>query len=211
MTGAAAAFLAVALVLSALDWLAIARDHKPLEYVCKPVATVAFLATALALDPASDASRLWCCVALVCCLAGDVFLMLPRDAFLPGVGSFTIAQLCLVVSFWLQDPTAIRLVVGVVLVVPPAALIARRIFAALRRGGMGALAPAVGTYIVVITAMVVSAVTGGTAWGIAGAVLFLTSDSLIAEERFVAVRSWQSVTIMVTYHLALAGLVLGQL
>jgi len=47
--------------------------------------------------------------------------------------------------------------------------------------------------------------------GVAGALLFLTSDSLIAEQRFVASRSWQPLAIIVTYHLALAGLVLGQL
>ena len=63
----------------------------------------------------------------------------------------------------------------------------------------------------VIASMTVSAIAGGTGFGIAGAVLFLTSDSLIAEHRFVAARPWQPVAIMVTYHLALAGLVLGLL
>jgi alkenylglycerophosphocholine hydrolase len=47
----------------------------------------------------------------------------------------------------------------------------------------------VGVYIAVIAAMAVSAIAGGNAWGIAGALLFLVSDSLIAENRFVAPRS----------------------
>src|SRR3954464_15203114 len=92
-------------MLSVLDWVAVARRVKPLEYVCKPAAAAAFLATALALDPASSASRTWCCVALAFCIAGDVFLMLPRDAFLPGLAAFAVAQLCFAVNFALQDPT----------------------------------------------------------------------------------------------------------
>ncbi len=36
-------------------------------------------------------------------------------------------------------------------------------------------------------------------------------DSLIAETRFVEQRAWHGVGTMVTYHLALAGLVLGPL
>ena len=39
--------------------------------------------------------------------------------------------------------------------------------------------------------------------------LFLGSDALIAETRFVAPRAWGPVAVMVTYHLALAGLVLS--
>jgi hypothetical protein len=63
----------------------------------------------------------------------------------------------------------------------------------------------------VIAAMATSAIAGGTAIGIAGAIFFLLSDSLIAEHRFVKERSWQPVGIMVTYHMALAGLALGLL
>ncbi len=39
--------------------------------------------------------------------------------------------------------------------------------------------------------------------------LFLVSDSLIAENRFVAVRPWGPLAVIVSYHLALAGLVVG--
>ncbi len=46
--------LGVALVLAALDWVAVALRILALEYVCKPAAALAFLATAIALDPASE-------------------------------------------------------------------------------------------------------------------------------------------------------------
>lgn len=57
--------------------------------------------------------------------------------------------------------------------------------------------------------MVVSALAGGIAVGIAGALTFFVSDSLIAEHRFVSPRGWQPLAIIVTYHFALTGLVLG--
>ena len=211
MTGPAAALLAVALVLAALDWVAVARRIPPLEYVCKPAAAAAFLATALALDPASDASRAWCCVALVFCIVGDVFLMLPRDAFLPGLAAFAAAQTCFAVSFTFQEPTPLRLVIALVLVVPGAVILTRRSVGALAQGGNESMAAPIVFYSVVISAMVVGAIAGGTAVGIAGALLFLTSDSLIAEQRFGSARRWHPLTIIVTYHLALTGLVLGLL
>jgi uncharacterized membrane protein YhhN len=211
VTGPAAALLGVALLFSALDWVAVARRVSLLEYVCKPAAAAAFLATALALDPASDAARVWCCIALVFCIAGDVFLMLPRDAFLPGLAAFAIAQACFTVNFFLQDPTPLRLLIAVVLVVPGAALLTRRVAGAVAAGPEPSMAGAVVVYGVVISSMVLGAVAGGTAVGIAGALLFITSDSLIAEDRFITPRGWRPIAIIVTYHLALTGIVLGLL
>ena len=42
-----------------------------------------------------------------------------------------------------------------------------------------------------------------------GAVLFYCSDALIAWRRFVRPKPWQPLVIIVTYHLAQAGLVLS--
>jgi hypothetical protein len=59
-----------------------------------------------------------------------------------------------------------------------------------------------------ISSMATGSTAGGTAIGIAGAFLFLVSDGLIAEQRFVTERRWQPLTIIIIYHLALTGLVL---
>jgi uncharacterized membrane protein YhhN len=59
--------------------------------------------------------------------------------------------------------------------------------------------------------MLVSAIGSGSWFGIVGALLFVASDSLIAETRFVRERTHAGLAIMVTYHLALAGLVLALL
>jgi uncharacterized membrane protein YhhN len=199
----------MAFALAVLDWVAVARDVRMLEYACKPAATLAFLATAATLDPASSTARTWFCVALVACAIGDVFLMLPRDAFVAGLASFAVAQVCFIVGFAHQDPTRLRLLIGAVIVVIATVPLAVRFVRALRARGDSALVPPVVAYVVLLTAMVVSALAGGDAWGIAGAVLFLVSDSLIAEHRFVEARAAGPLVVMVTYHLALAGLVLG--
>jgi uncharacterized membrane protein YhhN len=201
----------LALVLSVLDWVAVETHVHPLEYVFKPAATTAFLATAIALDPASNASRTWCCIALGFCVVGDVFLMLERDAFLQGLAAFAAAQMCFTANFALQEPTLLRLAIGLGLVVPGVVILTRRFTGALARRGDRSLVAAVTCYAVVISAMAVSALAGGTPVGIVGALLFLTSDSLIAEHRFVSPRGWLPLAIMVTYDLALTGLVLGLL
>ena len=69
--------------------------------------------------------------------------------------------------------------------------------------------PAVVAYVVAIGVMVATAIAGGNGWAIAGALLFMTSDSLIGESRFVAARPGQGLAIMVTYHLAQAALVVS--
>jgi uncharacterized membrane protein YhhN len=209
VNGPAWILLVVAFAFAALDWVAVIRQSKPLEYVCKPATAVAFLATASVLNPADETARSWLVIALVFCVFGDVFLMLPRDAFIPGLASFAMAQILFAVSFALQSPTSLRLVIALVVVVPGALILARRFLGALSRRGDTSMAPAILVYVVVISTMIISGISGGTAIGIAGAVLFLTSDSLIAEQRFVSARRWQPLTIIVSYHLALAGLVLG--
>jgi uncharacterized membrane protein YhhN len=72
------------------------------------------------------------------------------------------------------------------------------------------LAPVV-AYMVVISLMVACALGTGDRVAIAGAALFMFSDSLIAWNRFVRPLSWAPVAIMVTYHLGQAGLVLSLL
>ncbi|MGA0879027.1 MAG: lysoplasmalogenase [Ilumatobacteraceae bacterium] len=209
MNGSATILLVTALVIAVLDWWAVARRIPLLEYFCKPAAAVAFLLCAGALDPAVPEARTWLVVALVFCVVGDIFLMVPRDAFLAGLGSFAVAQIIFCISFAVREPTATRAVVGLLVVSIGTSILARRFVGALRRSGARSMVPPVLAYVAVISAMVASAIAGGTAVAIVGAVLFMISDSLIAEERFVRSRRWQRLAIIVSYHLALAGLVLG--
>ena len=149
--------------------------------------------------------------ALVACLLRDVFLMLPRDAFVPGLGSFAVAQALFAAEFVAGGVHTSSLVLGVIVTVPIAVVLARRFVGALHRLGRPGLVGPVVVYMLVISAIAVTAVGAGSPLAIIGAVLFMASDALIAESRFVRERASQPVTIMVTYHLALTGLVLGHL
>jgi uncharacterized membrane protein YhhN len=177
--------------------------------VCKPAAAAAFFATALVLDPTFGDTRTWFCVALAWCVAGDVFLMLPRDAFVAGLAAFLVAQVCFAVGFALHRSSAVALVVGIGVVMVVAVPLARRFVVALRSSGHDELATPVLAYVVAIGGMVACAIASGVALGIVGAGFFFVSDALIAETRFVGPRTWGPLTVMVTYHLALAGLVVS--
>jgi uncharacterized membrane protein YhhN len=179
------------------------------EYVCKPAAALAFLATGVALDPTFGDTRTWFCVALVFCVMGDVFLMLPRDAFVGGLGAFLVAQVCFAVGFALHPSSTVAIAVGVAVVVVLAVPLAVRYIGALRSSGHGALVGPVLAYVAAIGGMLACAIGSGVVVGVAGAALFFVSDALIAETRFVGPRPWGPVTVMVTYDLALAGLVVS--
>jgi len=211
MTNASWLLFSLAVVMAVVDWVAVARDHSVLEYVSKPAATVAFALCAVSVDVEHTASWTWLVVALVFCLFGDVFLMLPGNLFVPGLASFAVAQVMFAVGFAVGETSGVRWLVAAVIAVPVASLLARRFVGAIRRSGHTELVVPVSVYVMVITTMAVAAVASGSWVSVAGAAIFLLSDALIAETRFVKARPWQPVGIMVTYHLALAGLVLGLL
>ena len=211
MTNFAWVCLAIAAVMSMLDWVAVARDISVLEYVSKPVATAAFLATVIALDVGHDASWGWRMAAFVFCILGDVFLMLPKNLFVPGLASFAVAQVMFTISFAMGDTSATRWIIAAIVAIPVALVLAKRFVGAIRRSGHSDLVVPVSVYVMVITSMAVAAVASGSVVAVAGATIFIVSDALIAETRFVKARPWHSVGIMVTYHLALAGLALSLL
>jgi len=211
VTSVSIVFLVVAVLASVADWAAVARDSKIVEYVCKPMATMALLATAASLDVVRDGSWGLRLVALAFCVLGDVFLMLPRNLFVPGLASFAVAQILFAAGFLTADVEVTWFAGGVLVAVPVAGLLARRFVAGIRRSGHADLVVPVIAYVMVISVMAVGAAATGDVVAIAGAFLFMFSDSLIAESRFVKKRSWHPVGIMVTYHLALAGLVLSLL
>ena len=98
MTAVAGALLALTLLIALADWVAVAVDRRPLEYVLKPATMVALGAVVLALDLPGGQLRWWYLAAIILSLAGDVFLMLPESAmdpelsFVAGLGSFLVAH-----------------------------------------------------------------------------------------------------------------------
>ena len=206
MTSAAAFLLGMAAVFAVADWLAVWRGSKPLEYLAKPLATAALVGVALTLVPEDESMRTWFVVALVLSLAGDVFLMLPRNLFVAGLASFLLGHVAYVAGFGLGE--AWPWILGVAVV---GAAVGAPIVRALVGDGQRELLGPVLAYMAVISVMVACAIGNGDPRAIAGAALFMLSDSLIAWNRFVRPLAWAPVTIMVTYHLGQAGLVLSLL
>jgi uncharacterized membrane protein YhhN len=211
VTAAAWTLLGAAAVLAVLDWIAIARHLRRLELVSKPGATLALAGVAATLDPAFGDTRTVFVVALLASTVGDVFLMLPGDRFVPGLGSFAVAQFLYTAGFALHGGSAADYLVGAVVVAFLVVPLSVHFVRALRRCGPPGLVAPVLAYMGVIGAMAASAIASRNAFAIVGALLFVASDSLIAETRFVRARRGAGMAIMVTYYLAQTGLVLSLL
>ncbi|MEX2293686.1 MAG: lysoplasmalogenase [Acidimicrobiales bacterium] len=209
MTGAAFLLLTLAFVVAAGDWHAVFHGNKPLEYLCKPLTMVLLFGAALALDPADPTVRAWFLVAIALCLVGDVLLMVPKDMFVLGLGSFLLGHLAYIGGLVASGVDGPRLAVGTGIVVVALLLIGRRIMQGVQRGAEPELTGPVLSYMAVISVMVASAIGSGSAWATAGAVSFYASDALIAWNRFLRETAYGRLVIIVTYHVAQVGLVLS--
>lgn len=206
MTDSAWLLLAAAGVFAAGDWVAVATRNRTLEYASKPMTLVLLLGVALVVDPRSDAQRWAFVVALAFSLAGDVLLMV--DRFLPGLISFLFAHVAYIAGLRVGQVGYRPLLFAALAVFVPIAIVGRRILISVRRSAPE-LSTAVSAYIAVISVMGASALASGNALAATGAVLFMASDSLIAWNRFVTPLGWAPITIIVTYHVGQAGLVLS--
>jgi uncharacterized membrane protein YhhN len=238
--GEALPFVIPALVSAAFDWYAVANGDKKLEYVTKPLTIVLLILGVLAMSATatiqcSDGPAGGGCeridphvagrdfglllAALIFSLAGDVFLMLPRNLFVAGLASFLGAHVCYIIAFQPSAAGREPIVIGTLLVL---LFFGAWFYTQLRRGmvkkGVARLIPAVLLYMIVISQMVASAVANNAETdfpqpqaliGAVGAGLFYMSDALIAWTRFVKELRWGPVAIHVTYHLAQIGLVLS--
>jgi uncharacterized membrane protein YhhN len=208
MTDAAWIALGVAAVAALTDWYAVARNHRRLEYIAKPLTMVALAVVAATLDPADPTRRLWFTAAVVFSLAGDVFLMLPRDRFVAGVGAFLVGHLCYVGGLLRGDLSVPGLLLGIGVLLVALLVTGRPLLLALQQRHRELLVP-VAVYIAAISAMVILAIAVGPPAAAVGAVLFAFSDSVLARDRFVRPIPRAPLIVVVTYHLGQAGLVLS--
>jgi uncharacterized membrane protein YhhN len=211
MTGASWVFLVITAAFAVGDWYAVATERRPLEYLCKPATMVALIAVTASLDPTDPGARRWFLVALVFSLAGDVFLMIPRNLFVAGLASFLLGHVAYIAGLLAQGVDAPALALGAVIVTIAVSTIGLRVVRAVREGDESELAAPVLGYIVVISLMVACAIGTGNPFAIAGSVSFYASDALIAWNRFIEEYPWGHVAIMVTYHVGQVGLVLSLL
>lgn len=205
-----AAWVAVGLaaVAAAVDWCAVLADQVRVRCVAKPATLIALIAVAVLVDPTvASGVRTAMVVGLVLSLAGDVFLMFDERWFVAGLASFLAGHVAYVVGLQLAPTSLTWSLVGLALVTVCIATVGRRIVTGVAAGEQRELIGPVVAYLVVISAMVVSAFATRAAWAVIGAVLFYASDATLAWNRFVEQRPRGPIAVMVTYHLGQAGLV----
>jgi uncharacterized membrane protein YhhN len=191
------------------NWWAVEGGNQRLEWLCKPAALVALTGAAVALRPDQYDVKVVFVIGLLLSLAGDVFLMLPRDRFLPGLISFFLAHVAYVVGVALSGIEPHLLAVGLVVVHVGVALIGRPLVSRVKAGDQAEFAVPVMAYMGVISLMVVFAFGAGNPWGILGALTFYASDATLGWNRFVQETSHGRLAVMVTYHLGQLFLVLS--
>lgn len=200
---------AVAAALTSITtWVARARHDDRLEALAKPLATLCFLALALSLPVSSPAARFWFALALGCCVVGDV-LLLPRfDRFVGGLGAFAVGHVFFSVGALALGFDAARLagLAAVGFGLAMAVLGTPILVGAVRRSPR--LRKPVTTYLVVTGLLVTTCWGTGRPLAALGATVFAASDAVLGWNRFVKPLPWAPVVVMVTYHGALAALVL---
>jgi uncharacterized membrane protein YhhN len=197
---------AVAALATGLHVRAEYRGPRWQVYLFKPLIVTALLTVAACSPPAHGARyQLAITLGLACSLFGDIFLMLPRDRFLPGLGSFLLAHLAYLVAF--TSGTSIAATSPLLLpLLAAAALLLYRLWPAL-----GRLRLPVALYTGTILLMAWQAwsrqralSTPGSTLAAIGATLFMVSDAILALNRFHRPLPGAQAVVMTTYAIAQA-------
>lgn len=179
-----------AFVIAAVAALAIVGALQPdlrvLHYLCKPLATLLIALLVWRASEADPRYRGAVLFGLIASTAGDVFLMLPADAFVAGLASFLVAHLA-----YLYALTRRRGLLPLRWPWAAYALLAGAVLALLWSKLPGELRPAVMIYVIALAAMAAQAATvalarrtrsaSAAAWG---GMSFVVSDALLAIDRF---------------------------
>jgi uncharacterized membrane protein YhhN len=180
------------------------QGPRALVYVCTPLTTTALIAIAC-LAPGSPPApyRELIVLGLIFSLAGDIFLMLPSDRFLPGLASFLVAHLLYIAAFSQSEGFQLSL-----LALAPFAFASAALLRLLWPHLAGMKLP-VTLYVVVSVTMGWQAAAQwssvGETWALlalVGAILFTLSDAALALNRFRAPFPAAQVTILTSYYLA---------
>lgn len=173
-------------------------------YLFKPLTMLLIiLIAARAKNSVSEFYRYAILAGLVCSLAGDIFLMLPRERFIAGLFSFLLAHLFYIAAFMYEGTHASGLLYALPFLVYGAVML--RVL----MPGLGSMKTPVIIYMLVIILMAWSALnrwlqTGqeGSALAFTGALLFVISDSILALNRFKRRFPSAQLYIMSTYFMA---------
>jgi uncharacterized membrane protein YhhN len=212
----------LALICAIVDWIAVAAQIKKLEYFAKPGTMLLLIVWILQVSGPSGilgSGLFWFVLGLAFSLAGDVFLMLPREQFIAGLLSFLLAHVAYIIGIN-QIPPVLNL--PAVILVFAVGLVWFRLYRiismSLKSSGQSKLVMPVLVYSLVISIMLLSALLTLTAerWDTAaalqlsaGALLFFISDTLLAWNKFVNPLRFGRLAVIITYHLGQVLITLG--
>lgn len=213
MTLLASVLVAGGVAASVVTVGAEARGARRAVYLAKPLATALFLGVALSgAAPPSPAYRLLVSLGILFSLAGDVFLMLPGDRFLPGLASFLVAHVLYVAAFLGATGAGAPFLAAAA----PFALAATALVAWLWPKLPARLKAPVAVYAAALSTMAAVALaralasSGPGAWGAAtGALVFVVSDALLAADRFRGPIPFARPAVLATYYAAQLAIALS--
>lgn len=198
--------LTLAAIVSGGVYIWTVRAGSPMQrYIFKPLTTLLMLLLALTLpDAVSSFYRVLIAVGIFFSLSGDIFLMLPRDAFVWGLASFLVAHLFYIAAYisraglqmnWLLlAPFVLYVAVLLYLLLPHTGAVRVPVFVyAIVLMTMGWQAAALWWVVRDIAALL----------AMVGALLFIASDSILALDRFRTSIPQRDLLIMSTYYSAL--------
>ena len=208
----------VALLFAALDWAAVARGWKVLSYIAKPAVMVCLIAW-LGVNGGWSGVLLWFTAGLIFSLAGDIFLMLPKERFVAGLAAFLLAHLAYIIGLNTHPlPVNVATLIVLILVGLTSTTLYLRLAQGLAATGDHKLKIPVLAYTLVLSLMLFSALLtfvrpawspGGALLVGLGAVLFYLSDSLLAWNKFVSPLRHGELLVMITYHLGQVMITVG--
>jgi uncharacterized membrane protein YhhN len=199
--------LPLATVASAALCIAAATGALPpsLAFVFKPLTTLLVIAWAFTRGAGVPVQRRRILIGLWLSLAGDVFLLWPKEGFLPGLVSFLLAHLAFIAAFSVPVRFGARPWVFVAY-----GAVALAILSQLWSGVPPGLRAPVVAYVVCLACMAAQAAawwrsvpmsTPARCAAIGGA-LFMASDSLLAINKFASPLPLPALWILSTYWLA---------
>lgn len=222
ITSVSLALLAVAGACALADWWAVrgSTPQLPLEYLAKPATLAALTAVAATLHTPAGTMRGWFLPALACCLVGDVLLMLPgerRWAFAGGLAAFLAGHAFFLTGLVTGRAQLVPALVAAGVLVLVAALPAVRVLRGAVEHLGAAMAGPVAVYTGAVLAMAAAAWSAALAAGppgrdpllAVGGSLFVISDTLLSYDRFVRRLPRADLAVHVSYHCAVAALVLA--
>jgi len=209
--------IGLTLLTAILDWYVFYKGWK-IEFLLKPL-TMVFLFSFLLTSTALQGIALWYGIGVILSLAGDIFMMLPKEQFKAALIVFLLAHIAYIIGLnpTLPPVNAFGMIMAVLLGMIGARLY-KRIAAGLLAQGKESLQKPVFAYTAVITIMLLSALLtfSRPEWDrnaaitvSLGAALFMLSDAILAWTKFVKPIKNGRVINVAIYHLGQILLIYG--